>query len=124
MGEYQKKLLKETLVCGLILAAYYFFIKLTGLNIPCIFKKITGFKCPGCGLTAMCMYLARFRFRDAFFANPLMFCLSPLLLAVLVLKIAFDPKWLGSRCKGYNIATWVVLGITMAFWITRNIFGF
>ena len=124
MSGSQKKLLKETLVCAGILAAYYFFIRLTGLHIPCLFRKITGLKCPGCGLTAMCMHLSHFRFGAAFSSNPLMFVLTPLLLCALVIKIAADPKWLGGRSRGYNITVWVLLCVTVVFWVTRNVFGF
>ena len=120
----QKKLLKETLVCGGILGAYYVFIRLTGLSIPCFFQEITGMKCPGCGLTSMCMHFAKAEYSAAFHANPLMFFLGPLLAIVLVLKIAFDPKWLGSSCKPYKAATWAVLGITVVFWVTRNLLDF
>ena len=124
MKDNRKKLLKETIVCGLILILYYIFVKLTGLSIPCFFHEITGFKCPGCGLTAMCVALAHLRFAEAFHANPLMFLLAPLLIAALAIKIAFDPVWLGSRSKAYNITVWILLGIVIIFGITRNIFGF
>lgn len=124
MGAAQKKLLKETLVCIGILAAYYVFIKLTGLNIPCIFRKITGLKCPGCGLTAMCVNMAHFKLGAAFKANPLMFCLAPLLAVVLALKIFVAPKWLDSRSGPYKIAAWVLLGIVVVYWVVRNAVGF
>ena len=123
MKDNQKKLLKDTLVCICLLAAYYVFIRLTGVCIPCVFRKVTGLKCPGCGLTAMCMYIIQFRFADAFHANPLMFVLSPFLAAALIVKIFFDPVWLGSKSKAYNITVWILLGITFAFGVVRNIAG-
>ena len=124
MGAAQKKLLGETVVCVLVLAAYYVFIKLTGLHIPCVFREITGLKCPGCGLTAMCVHLAHFRFGEAFRANPLMFCLAPLLGAALALKIFAAPKWLDNKSKPYKTAAWVLLVIVMAYWVVRNAVGF
>ena len=29
--------------------AYAAFYRITGIGIPCLFRLITGFKCPGCG---------------------------------------------------------------------------
>lgn len=124
MSGAQKKLLKETLVCMGILAAYYVFIRLTGLHIPCVFREITGLKCPGCGLTAMCMNLAHFRFGEAFRASPLMFCLAPLLAITLALKIFAAPKWLDSKSKPYKIGAWALLVIVAVYWVVRNIAGF
>lgn len=124
MSGVRKKLLKETLVCGAILAAYYVFTQLTGLSLPCVFFEITGLKCPGCGLTAMCTALAHFRFAEAFRANPLMFCLAPLLCITLAVKLIFDPKWLDTKSKPYNIAAWTLLGIVIVYWAARNAAGF
>ena len=123
MNAAQKRLLKETLVCGAILAAYYVFTQLTGLSLPCVFYEVTGLKCPGCGMTAMCVHAAHFRFGEAFRANPLMFCLAPMLCLMLLLKIFFDPKWLDIKSKTYKTAAWVVLGVVMIYWVMRNIFG-
>lgn len=54
---------------------YGIFVKYTGLAIPCPFHKITGLKCPGCGVTGMCMALMQLDFRKAFFYNPMLFLL-------------------------------------------------
>lgn len=124
MNGAQKKLLKETLVCGGILAAYYFFVRLTGLSIPCVFYEVTGLKCPGCGLTAMCVHLAHFRFGEALRANPLMFFFAPVLMIMLALRITVDPKWLDGKSKPYKIAVWVLLGVVMVYWVMRNVMGF
>lgn len=121
MNDGQKKLLKETLVCGGILAVYYVFTQITGLRIPCLFYEITGLKCPGCGLTAMCIHLAHFRFDDALHANPLMFFLGPLLVISLGLKIFLAPEWLKNGNKFHDRAVWVLLGIAVCFWVVRNV---
>ena len=121
MNDEQKKLLKETLVCGGILAVYYVFTQITGLRIPCLFYEITGLKCPGCGLTAMCIHLAHFRFVEALHANPLMFFLGPLLVISLGLKIFLAPEWLKNGNKFHDRAAWVLLGIAVCFWVVRNV---
>lgn len=40
---------------GLILlvagTAYYLFYRGTGIGIPCVFRSLTGWLCPGCGMT-------------------------------------------------------------------------
>lgn len=40
---------------GLILLlagiAYYMFYRSTGIGIPCLFRSLTGWLCPGCGMT-------------------------------------------------------------------------
>jgi hypothetical protein len=37
----------------------------------CAFRKITGWPCPGCGLTRVADHFSHFHFLNAFFANPL-----------------------------------------------------
>lgn len=58
--------------------AYAVFFKLTGLGIPCLFRALTGFECPGCGATRMCTSLLMLDFRAAWSYNPVMMCLLPI----------------------------------------------
>ena len=53
-----------------------------------------------------------------------MFVLSPILLASLGIKIAFEPAWLSSKSKAYNIVVQLLLVIVVLYWIVRNIVGF
>lgn len=46
------------LAAGLLLA----FLVYQGLSIPCIFRKLTGLQCPGCGNTRATMALLRLEF--------------------------------------------------------------
>ena len=52
---------------------YYIFIRVTGLAIPCIFRKITGFLCPGCGITRAILAAVRLDLAKAFAYNQFIF---------------------------------------------------
>ena len=45
--------------------------------IPCIWKSILGFNCPGCGLTTAFISLMQLNFYHAFEANWLIFIIIP-----------------------------------------------
>jgi len=66
------------LAAALFFGLLYAFIGTKfGLFIPCFFREITGLKCPGCGMTHMCLDLMRFRFVDAFRENQAIFLMLP-----------------------------------------------
>ena len=76
------QILKPVLLLGMAGLVYGIFVRYTGLAIPCFFNKVTGFYCPGCGVTRMCVALLQFHFREAFYANPVIFCMLPVFLLV------------------------------------------
>ena len=61
-------------------AGYYVWINLTHLSIPCPFRKVTGWLCPGCGITTMFLCLGRGDISGAFLSNPFLFATGPFLL--------------------------------------------
>jgi len=69
-------------------------LRLGGRKLPilCPIRRLTGHRCPGCGMTRGLVYLFRLRPLDAVRANPL----SPLALGLLV-AAAFGPR----RESGY-----------------------
>ena len=60
--------------------AYALFIQCTGLGIPCVFRLVTGYRCPGCGMTHAAMALIHGQPKTAFRENPLSLSVVPLLL--------------------------------------------
>lgn len=66
---------------------YYIWLRMTHLYIPCIFRSITGYRCPCCGMTTMCVSILRFRFIDAFYANPFIFTTVPFILFEIVYNV-------------------------------------
>ena len=112
---------------SILLAAgflYYIFVSLTGLYIPCIFRLITGLKCPGCGISHMLVNLAHFRVAEAFAENPFAFVLLPF---AAVYGIYRARKYIFRNDRTYrkweNKAAVAVIVAAVMFGIFRNITG-
>lgn len=117
--------LKKT-VFGLIAflaagACYALFVILTGWSVPCVFNLVTGLKCPGCGVTKMCLSLIRFDIVAAFKANPAILCLSPIMAftagRMLYVYIRYDRR----RETFTQISVYFMLVVLVVFGILRNI---
>lgn len=97
--------------------AYFFFVKLTGLGLPCPVRLISGGRilCPGCGISRMCMSLISFDIPAAFSFNPAIFSLLPLWGVCAVF-------WLFDRGERFIKITEIIsIVILTAFGILRNI---
>ena len=80
---YKKNLLR-IIAAGCALALYLMLRRMTGFSIPCLFRTVTGFKCPGCGVTHMLECMLRLDMKGAREANPFLFFTSPFLLFELI----------------------------------------
>ena len=121
MEQRLKHLLKglaEIIAIGL---AYALFTTLTHLYIPCPFRLITGFKCPGCGVTHYCLAMLRLDLSAAFQANPFIFCLAPPALLYGIYRSYLYVKY--DRIE-YSLPEGIVLGLVavaaIVFAILRN----
>ena len=63
----------------LVILVAAFFLVVFLWQPPCLILKTTGFSCAGCGGQRMFYALLRGDFPAAFFHNPFLFCLLPLL---------------------------------------------
>ena len=89
----------------------------------CIFLQLTGLKCPGCGSQRVAHSLLNLNIHKAFEANAFLVLSLPYIAALLAsipLKARFS--------KFYNALNSLPVIITIcilviAWWITRNIFG-
>ena len=55
------------------------------MAIPCLFTKLTGTECLGCGMTRATMSIIQFDFERAWHFNKLSFVVLPLLVALIAL---------------------------------------
>lgn len=116
------KVVMGTILMILIGIVYLQWYRLTGIGIPCMFRKITHLYCPGCGVTRMCIYLSRLDFYHAFRSNPLIMIIAPILLIIMIRYarsyILYNKKYLLKRevCIVY-----VMLISLLIFGVLRNI---
>ena len=69
-----KKILPILVVLGLG-GLYVIWLKLTGMAIPCFFRKVTGYLCPGCGVTGLLYHLVYFNIKKKTSTNLFKTCL-------------------------------------------------
>ncbi|MCR5789581.1 MAG: DUF2752 domain-containing protein [Lachnospiraceae bacterium] len=99
---------------------YILVVRRLGFGIPCLFHRVTGFKCGGCGTTTMLVALFNGDPRSAYSANPFIFLTLPFL--------GFEAVYLTvCSCKGRRMAKWNkilldIYAILLVLWsVLRNL---
>ena len=107
------------LVLGL---GYAVWVRLTGLSVPCLFRTVTGWQCPGCGATRMCLALLRWDWVDAWDANPVLLLMLPVL-AIVGVRLAVRYVQSGSTAGSkWEIALlWVMFALMIGWGVARNL---
>ncbi len=103
---------------------YAMIVRKIGFGIPCPFYRLTGLKCPGCGVSRMCLALLRGDVRRAFRQNRAALILLPAGMYVAA-------AW----CRGYirdgsrvlhgapKAVAWIMAVVLVLFGIARNFLG-
>lgn len=105
----------------LILFIILFLFLFENKGIPCVFYKITGFYCPGCGITRCIYSLLCLNFYQAFRYNMLGFCLIIFAFIYLIYVIFCKLKGISHIKEIPNIILYFLLITTILFAILRNI---
>ena len=101
---------------------YAGWVRLTGLAVPCPFRTVTGWLCPGCGVTRLCLALLRWDWAAAWNANPVLLLMLPVL-ALLGVRLAIryvregttaGPKW-------ESALLWTMTVLLIAWGVVRNL---
>ncbi|OAB40647.1 hypothetical protein PMSD_01740 [Paenibacillus macquariensis subsp. defensor] len=90
------------------------WLPITHIGVPCVFNALTGFYCPGCGITRAVISLLRLDYIQAFRYNSLVFILLPLYAIYFVTKKK-DMRHLSNGMMA------VMLIMTFGFGLLRNI---
>ena len=108
---------------GGLTACFLFDPSAGGWFPQCIFLKMTGYKCPGCGAQRMLHSLLHFDFVAAFHYNAYLLTVFP----VLVLVLLWDgwQKWLSKKWSflSTNILIGLLLVSTLLWCVLRNVYG-
>jgi hypothetical protein len=89
----------------------------------CIFRKVTGLDCPGCGMTRASYAMLHGRIGDAFAFNPVGMILLPLALIALGIEVL---GWVMGRPMPFRIRSgrWgaaIFAAILIVWWVVRNL---
>ena len=117
----RQTVVKYSVVFGILLA-YLIFVLCTGIGIPCVFSKITGLKCVGCGISRMFVSLARLDFVSAFKHNAFLFITGPFLIVYFAVSEIKYVLCGNGRMGKWEIFLWVELALGIAYGVLRNIF--
>ena len=111
--------MKKKLIIGislLLLAIVYVKIlsPMFHIHIPCIFNLVTGYECPGCGMTRVVLALLDGNVYQAFRWNMLVFLLIPIYSAYALLSRKEQ------HAKKSKMIMVTMLSLTVLFFILRN----
>ncbi len=89
----------------------------------CVFHKLTGLHCPGCGMTRAAHATLHGRLGEAFRYNPLGMILLPLAgVGVGIGVIGWvRRKPLPFRLNVGGVGAWGIVWLVVGFWVLRNI---
>ena len=117
---------KSKLLLGLCAAGalglLLYFLALNGIGIPCLFRKVTGFLCPGCGNSRAALALLRLDLRGALGYN-LLFPLEFFYLGWVTVHCCRS-YLRGNRFAYKSPCLWLDFGILTAvllWWVIRNL---
>ena len=88
---------------------------------PCLFYKLTGIKCAGCGITRAMHNLLNFEFEKALLLNPLIYVYIFYFIYVVAKYIILKQKLKKVTIDNYTYSLYVILIVTILFMILRNI---
>ena len=116
------KSIKHILIILIMGILYGLFVMHTGIGIPCIINLITGYKCPGCGVSRMCIALMRLDVNSAYNYNKVLFLLLPILLAVFTYQLYRYIRYNNTKLtKVQSAILYFVVALLVVWGIIRNL---
>lgn len=125
MEEKKNRVRKIIYRDGIILLVgilYAIFVRLTGLAVPCIFRTLTGWQCPGCGITRACLSLLKGEIRTSFSYNSFLYIAGPCIIYLIVrgaLNYIKDNTFQLNRQD--TVLTYILTVAALIFGVVRNL---
>lgn len=109
MAKFKKVVLALALAAGMVLV----------LDTGCLFRRLTGIPCPGCGMTRAFLAAFRLDFSEAFRMHPLW----PLPVPVFLVSTLRTGSLFGSK-RWDNIFWYGMLAVVLGLYILRMVLWF
>ena len=113
---------KKYIYVGSLGIAYFLLVKYTSFSLPCPFRYLSGYKCPGCGITTMLLALAEGNLQAAREAHLFLFYTWPWLTLLLIAFYSNTHPPHG-RPKIYNFLLCLYLLACILFGVYRNYYN-
>lgn len=124
MKERLKKVGKCLAVLLAVGIAYFLICYRLGFGLPCMFNKITGLKCPGCGITRMCISLLKGDIYSAWVYNRGVLIILPLIAYFLAREIYLYVRYNNMTLQKWERVVAVIAIIyLLTFALLRNFLG-
>jgi hypothetical protein len=117
------KKIRTLAVAAGVLVIYGIFVSATGIAIPCVFHRITGLQCPGCGSTRMLSAMLRLDIKGAYAANPFLLVTSPFLAFEVIYEFILTHDNLHFK-RVNNVLLIIYCAALIIFGIVRNLSAF
>ena len=121
---YKRRLIRTAIVAAEVIAGvaiYILVFSVAGKGIPCVFRKITGLQCPGCGMTRALTALVHGNPAEAMEYNALSLTLIPLIGIFLLIRAV---KYIKTGKEGFSLPDIIFLLICLIiciwFFLSRN----
>ena len=115
------RLIKNIIIILGILGGYALVRIYTDFRIPCIFYEITGYACPSCGVSRMCLNILKLDFAAAFEDNPIIFIMAPIILFVLVVGNGYYVYYGKTIWHKFDKLLYICIVILIGYGFWRNL---
>lgn len=115
------KLLKQIGFIWILGGIYLVIVLTTGYGIPCLFYKLTGWKCPGCGMTRAVVELWKGNFKEALKYNFLSLTIVPFICLYLLYRLVHEELHNGEGFHTWEYAVLIgLLIVIIGYAYVRN----
>lgn len=110
------------LLISIAVAIYIILFRRTGIGIPCLFRRITGFMCPGCGMTHAIAEISQGNLLGAYKQNALSITVFPMVCIYSLYRL------IGEKIKSHEgfyaweyIVLFFLMIVVLLYGVYRNI---
>lgn len=117
---YKNLFFVSAIILFCLILYYFLYVNYPDFVLKCFFYELTGFKCPGCGITRMLSSFINFDFVNGSRKNLFLAITLPYVIFIIIYNIHLYLKNKKSN-KYINVSCYVYVVLLLIWGIVRNI---